>query len=360
MIRLRLCVCALVLSSVAAACGKSAPEQESLESEAPVAVHAAKAGPAQVTLKVRATGTTLAAPGAELVVTAPFPARVGQIPHGEGDHVARGQLLVEFDIPSLNSDMASRESALTQSRARVANAEAARTRLAGLLDQGIAARREVEDADKELSDAKAALAEASVGLDSSRRLLDRGRVIAPFSGVVVRRFHNPGDLVDASASDPVLRFADPARIEVEALVPASDVPRIAARQPVDVRGPGDSHWTGVVLATPAVVDAATASAHVRVSISGGTSPPLGLPVEVTITVLERAAAVAVPATAVVKRGDASEVFVIADGKATLRQVQTGVSSASDVEIRSGLQAGDLVVVGGAEGLPDGAHVSVTP
>ena len=360
MIRLRLCVPALALAALAAACGGSPPKQESLESEAPVSVHAAKAGPAHVTLTVRATGTTLAAPGAELVITAPFPARVGEIPHGEGDHVARGALLVEFDIPSLNSDLASRESALAQARARVANAEAARARLAGLLERGIAARREVEDAEKDLSDAKAALAEASVGLDSSKRLLDRSRVVAPFGGVVVRRFHNPGDLVDASASDPVLRFADPARIEVEALVPASEVPRIASHQPAEIRGPADAHWSGAVLATPAVVDATTASARVRISLTGGPSPPLGLPVEVSITVLERAAAVAVPASALVKRGDGSAVFVIADGKATLREVQVGVTSASDVEIRSGLQTGDLVVVGGADGLPDGARVSVTP
>ena len=53
---------------------------------------------------------------------------------------------------------------------------------------------------------------------SARQLLARQKVVAPFDGVVVRRWHNPGDLVDASSTDPVLRFADPARVEAEALV----------------------------------------------------------------------------------------------------------------------------------------------
>jgi RND family efflux transporter MFP subunit len=242
----------------------------------------------------------------------------------------------------------------------VANAQAARDRLSGLLARGVAARREVDDAERDLAEAHAAIAEASAGLDSARRMLARQRVTAPFDGVVVRRLHNPGDLVDASAADPILRFADPARIEVEALVPAADVSRVEARQPAEVVAPGGVRWDATVLTTPAVVDATNASARVRLGLRGDTRPPLGLPVETIITVISRDATVAIPIAGLVREGDSMWVFVVANGKAIRRDVRPGVVSEALAEIVSGVKAGDVIVVGGLDGLPDGAPVSVTP
>ena len=114
------------------------------------------------------------------------------------------------------------------------------------MERGVAARREVDDAERDLAEARAAVAEDNAGVEAARQLLARQKVVAPFDGVVVRRWHNPGDLVDASNTDPVLRFADPARVEAEALVPASDVARVAAKQPAEVKGPGDVEWPATV------------------------------------------------------------------------------------------------------------------
>jgi RND family efflux transporter MFP subunit len=339
---------ALCLGVLSTGCGKSAQPEESVESEAAVVVRVVKAGPAHIEVRVRASGTTVAAPGAELAITAPQPARVTEIPHGEGDRVARGDLLA-------------------QANARVANAQAARDRLAGLMERGVAARREVDDAERDLAEARAAVAEGSAGLEAARQLLARQRVVAPFDGVVVRRWHNPGDLVDASSADPVLRFADPARVEAEALVPASDVARVAARQPADVKGPGDVEWPAAVVATPAAVDATTSSARVRLALRPSSSvprpsslPPLGLPIEVAITVMTREAAVAVPASALVRDGDGYVLFVVSGKKAARREVKTGAISSETAEILSGVAAGETVVTSGQDGLPDGAAVSVAP
>jgi RND family efflux transporter MFP subunit len=348
----------LNLCAAAAGCGKADHAEETVESAAPVVVRVAKAGPAHVDLRVKATGTTVAAPGAELSVTAPQAARVVAIPHGEGDRVARGELLVQFEIPSLASDLAARESALAQARARVANAQAARDRLSTLMERGVAARREVDDAQRDLTEGQASVSEATAGLSAARQLLARQRVTAPFDGVVVRRWHNPGDLVDAATADPVIRFADPARIEAEALVPAADVSRVIARQSAEVKGPGDARWAATVIATPAAVDAATASARVRLSLRGTAPPPLGLPIEAAIVVQAREAAVAVPSAALVREGDSSILFVVNGTKAVRREVRPGVASTDFTEILSGVAAGETVVVSGQDGLPDGAVVSV--
>jgi RND family efflux transporter MFP subunit len=344
----------------ASGCGKTETAEESVESTAPVLVHVVKAGPSRVEVRVHAAGTTVAAPGAELSITAPQAGRVVAIPHGEGDHVARGALLVQFEIPSLAADVAARESALAQARARVVNAQAARDRLAGLMDRGVAARREVDDAQRDLAEAQAAVKEGDAAVEAARQLLARQHVVAPFDGVVVRRWHNPGDLVDASTTDPVLRFADPRRIEAEALVPASDVGRVTARQPAEVKGPGDARWSAEVVATPPAVDATTSSARVRLALRGGSLPPLGLPIDAAITVVARDAAIAVPAAALQHQDDGYAVFVVTGGKAVRRQVRPGVISSENAEIVSGLAAGDTVITSGQDGLPDGAAVSVAP
>jgi multidrug efflux pump subunit AcrA (membrane-fusion protein) len=91
--------CTILLILAAAGCGRAKTPDETVESDAPVVVHVAKAGPATVSVDVKAPGTTVAAPGAELVVTAPQQARVVELPHGEGDHVKAGELLVQFEIP---------------------------------------------------------------------------------------------------------------------------------------------------------------------------------------------------------------------------------------------------------------------
>jgi RND family efflux transporter MFP subunit len=358
--RVRACLLVALLAP-ASACQRGAAEStEAIESEATVPVRVNRADAAEVRVQVTATGTIAAAPGADLVVSAPESARIASMPYAEGSRVTRGSLLVEFDIPSLGADLAARQSELTQARARLTNARAARERAAGLFERGIAARKEVEDADRELSDATAAVSQAESAVHAARQLQTRRRVVAPFNGIVVRRWRNPGDLVDAGSDPPVLRFADPSRVEVEALVPTADALQVDARQTARVRGPGGVEWNAVVVARPALVDPTASAVRVRLSVVATPPPPLGLPVGVTITVLSKHADVTVPVASVGHDAQRTYVVTVADGVAKRRDVRIGAVGADRVEIVAGLDRGALVVTSGLEGLPDSAHVSVTP
>ena len=75
-------------------------------------------------------------------------------------------------------------------------------------------------------------------MDAAVALSDRAVVRAQFAGVVAKRFHNPGDLVDASASDPVLSVINPAQLQVVAAVPVADVPRVVVGHAAQVDEPG--------------------------------------------------------------------------------------------------------------------------
>lgn len=337
------------------ACHHAADEEVDTAETVPVKVETAAAGPIRAV--VSATGEVKAAPGAELRVTPPQEARIAELPKSVGDRVRRGELLVRFEIPSLEADAAARRSDLARAQAQLATARQAVDRLSGLYERGIAARKEVEDARRDLAQAEATVAEARSATAAAGRLAGREVVRAPFDGVVAGRSHQPGDLVEPGVSEPILRLIDPTRLHVEAAVPAVDLGRIVAGSPARVHGASFPDEQAQVIARPAAVDAATGTALVRLAFDAPTRLPAGLAVDVEIYGPEHVAAVLVPAEALVQEGSDSFVFTVdARQKAHRRPVQVGVVAEGRAEILSGVAAGDLVVVRGQTALPDGASV----
>jgi RND family efflux transporter MFP subunit len=352
----------LVAAALLLALGCQRAEDEELETAGavPVVVEAARIG--DVRAVVRAAGQVVPAPGAELVVVAPASARIAALPHAEGDQVARGDLLVRFDVPDLQADTAARRADRQRGLARLAAARASLQRLSGLFDRGIAARKEVEDARREVADAEADVATATSAQAAASAVGSRAEVRAPFGGVVTTRLHNVGDLVDAGAGDPVLRFVDPARLEVDAAVPFADLAPIAVGQAAAVRAPGQAvDVRGTVVARPAIADPTTGTGKVRIALAPGAALPANVPVEVAVETLERRGVVLVPAAAIVQEGPAAFVYVVtADNHAQRRAVELGVADGARVEVRRGITAGERVVVQGQTGLPDGAAVTIAP
>ena len=322
-----------------------------------VPVEAEPARRGDITGVVHATGTVTPAPGAELIVVAPEPARIAELPHAEGDRVAAGDLLVRFDIPAAGAEVSRQRGEIARAEAQIANTRAAQTRAKDLFERGIAARKEMEDADRDLAEAEALLAEAQAALAAADSVAARAVVRAPFAGVVARRLHNPGDVVEAAATDPVLRLIDPRRMEVVANVSLGDVMRVALGAPARLRNGSDLALR--VVSRPLAVDAGTAAAPVRLTFAG---PPPGLafgtPVQVEIEAETRTGVVLVPVGAVVREGEETAVFVAADDKAARHAVTLGMSDGTHVEVISGVTAGDLVITRGQAGLPDGAAIAV--
>jgi RND family efflux transporter MFP subunit len=341
-----------------AAC--STPQVDEVTSDTVVSVHATAATVGDIRGFVRATGVVTPAPGAELVVVAPEAARIAEIPRAAGDRVRRGDVLVRFEVPTAVADLQRQQAEVVRARSTLDNAKSAQARAADLFERGVAARREVEDGQRITADAEAALAGAKAALASAESVAGRATVRATFDGVVARRFHNPGDLVEASAGDPVLRVIDPRRLEIVAAVPLADASRVRVGAAGHVSA-GPIETTGLVvkvLADPAAVDVGTATIPVRLSLTGPRSLPAGTPVQVDLEAERRAGVVLVPIAAIVREGEETAVFVASDGKAQRRPVHAGLTDGAQIEIVSGLKAGELVIVDGQAGLPDGAAVAL--
>jgi len=349
----------LVVIAVSVACSREAPEE--VESETVVPVTAMPAETGSITAEAHATGLVTPAPGAELLVIAPEPARIVEMPKAEGDTVKRGDVLVRFEIPSTAAEVSKQEAETKRAQARLENARAALARARDLFDRGVAARKEVEDATKELADAEADVAGAQAATTAAGTMAARSVVRATFDGIVAKRSHNPGDFVEATASDAVLRVVDPRRVEVVASVPIVDALDIAVGAPARIvdapASAGDDSLK--VVARPAAVQQGTATVAVRIAFAKPTRYPVGTPVQVGITTDTHKDVIVVPASAVVHEGDETAVFVVENETAKRRVVKTGIETEDRVEITDGVKPGELVITSGQNGLPDGAKVSLT-
>jgi RND family efflux transporter MFP subunit len=357
-LRRRAILLSVSVSLATAACG-SRPAEE-VETTAPVAVKTALVTRDTIRGVVYATGIVTPAPGAELMVVAPEAARIADLPHAGGDRVRRGDVLVRFEIPGAAAELEKQQAEVTRAGAALDNAKAAQTRARELFDRGVAARRDVEDADRGLADAQAAVAQARAAHAAAETVAGRAVVRASFDGVIAKRFHNPGDLVEPSASDPVLRVVDPDRLEVVASIPIADAPRVTIGAIGRLSGGSTTDAFKVALAVrsrPTAVDAGTATVPVRLVFAARVNIPVGAPVQVAIDAEHHRDVVVVPVGAIVREGEETAVFVASGGKAHRRAVRLGITDQTAAEVLSGLNAGERVIVDGQTGLPDDAAIT---
>jgi RND family efflux transporter MFP subunit len=331
--------------------------EEAVDTTEAVPVKVARAITGAIHPVIAATGQVKPAAGAELRVVPPQEARIAELPRSVGDRVRRGDLLVRFEIPSLEAEAATKRADLARAEAQLATARQAAERLSGLFERGIAARKDLEDARRDLAQAEATVAESRSATAAAARLAQRAVMRAPFDGVVASRSHEPGDLVDPGGPEPILSLIDPSRLQVEAAVPAVELGPVTVGSPARVRGASYPEEQARVIARPATVDSVTGTALVRLGFAAPTHLPSGMAVDVEIDGEEHYAAVLVPAGALVQEGPQSFLFVVdRDKKAHRREVKAGVIAGGQAEILSGVTAGEQVVVSGQAALPDGATV----
>lgn len=336
--------------------GQASPEQMDTQARVPVVTVLAVAGSVSASLEL--TGQLAPAPGADFLLAAPDAGRLTELPRGEGDRVARGEVLARLDAPAVALEVRIRQAEQGRTLARVTAARAALARAALLFERGVGARRDVEEATREVSDAEGASAQADAALTSANSVARQLEVRAPFDGVVVHRAHNVGDQV--TAGDLILRFVDPSRLEVVAMVPVADLARLHAGARGRLTAPAAQAATAVtVAALPTLVDPASTAAPVRLHLDHPLGLPIGSPVGLSMTTETHAGVVLVPVAAIRRDDTQASVFVVSDGTAHRHVVDTGLSDGRRTELRSGVAIGEAVIVQGHTGLPDDAAVNPT-
>jgi RND family efflux transporter MFP subunit len=356
MIWRRLLLSLLVLAG-APSCRREAPPAEARnEADLAVPVAAQPARRGNMRAIIRTTGVVTPTAGAEFIVTATEPGRILEIPPAVGDRVARGDVLVRFDVPAAAAEAARHQAEIARTQALLENARISQGRARELVERGIISRREMENADRDVADAQADVARAEAAQEASEAAAARAIVRAPFAGVIALRLHNPGDVVQGLATDPILRLVDPDRLELMAPIPGADAPRVlpgAAARVTSLPEP-----IPLVVATRAVAGTGGADPVARLTFAPGAALPVDTRVDVEIDGEEHVGAVLVPAGALMKSGNEAVVLVAAGNRAERRVVTTGLADADSVEILSGVEPGELVITRGQAGLADGMTITV--
>ncbi len=270
---------------------------------------------------------------------------IAEVPVALGSRVRVGAVLVRISAPEIAARAA-------QARARLDQAERDFRREQSLFTQGASTAETVHDLGDRAAEARAAYREAEI-------MAGYATIRAPFDGFVARKFVQAGDL--ASPGQPLLEIDGAGRLEVETGIPDALAGRVAVGGRLEVRVPAaGARFEGVVTELSSAADPGSGTVTAKIAAPGLPSLRPGQFAEVRVPAPASPALFA-PAEAVSVSGEMERVFVAGPGgRAELRLVRTGARRGADVEILSGLDSGERVVVRPPAGLREGQLLETRP
>ena len=345
-------------------------------------------------------------PFQEVDVMAKVAGYIKEINVDVGDRVGQNQLLATLEIPEMADDLRKANASVKRSESEVRRAEdelkraeSARDiahlsyqRLSAVAEKkpGLIAQQEIDDAksrdlvaEAQVSAANSAKvsAEEQVNVNNSdvervKTLIEYTRVTAPFAGVVTKRYADKGSMIQAGTASqtqamPVVRLSENSLLRLILPVPESVVPTVHIGQQVEVRVPTlNRSFPGKVARFADKLSLATRTMDTEVDVP---NPSLvlipGMYAEVDLSLAQRNAVLAIPVTAVDLDSDNSQaeggkpaiskgrvMVVTPNNRVEVRRIELGLETANKVEVRSGLNEGDMVVIGGRAGLQTGQEV----
>ena len=321
------------------------------EQQPPAPVTVAPVTKGNLAATVMATGTVVSRNDARLA--AEVAGRLDWVAE-PGAKVAKGAPLARVDARALELQLRENDAQISR---LAANAELLDTQLARLnaLPDGIASKSQIDEAAARLSMARHELEQARATRESTRHLIARAVIRAPFPGHVAERIRQLGEFV--SAGTEVLRLTDTGNVEVVARAPVAEAGHLAAGQAVMVRSDARRQESTIRAIVP-VGDERSRMIEVRiVMMSEGW--PIGSAVRVDLPTARQSAGLMVPRDAVIVRADGAHVFRVGKGDVAERiAVRVGNGDSERVEITGRLAAGDRVVVRGGERLRPGQSVKI--
>ena len=277
-----------------------------------------------------------------------------------GQPVQRGQLLARIDDTAIRDQWLSARSMVTAAENAAAVARREEERTQRLAEAGAVAERELDAARQARITAAAQLEDARARLSLAQRQLDNTQIRAPFAGLVSERAASAGDVVQPGSE--MFTIVDPSSMRLEASVPSDALTALRTGDPVEfkVSAYPDRTFSGRVERINPTADPVTRQVRIYVAIPNtGGRLVAGLFAEGRVATDSREALV-VPENAVDVRSVRPTAVRVKNGRAERVEVELGLEDEAGerVEIRSGLSAGDTVLVGAALGVTPGSHVRV--
>ena len=296
-------------------------------------------------------------PVTQSTVRSKVPGEVRKVLVREGERVAQGQLLAEIDTADLQARLDAQVAALEESKAKLSIAAKNRDNGMKLHTQGFISQNALDTTQSAFEAAAAAAKSADAQVRLARNALNDAVVRAPIDGIVAKKMANPGERVAVDGA--LFAIVDLARMEVEAPVPAAEIPGIRVGQAASLRvdGFGNREFAGRLERINPTTEQSSRAITVYLSVSNRDGALRGGMFAKGSLVLDQGEpAPAIPATAVREEAGQTFVFTIEQGRIGRRAVTLGLREevAGMVHVRSGLEKGVTVVSSRATGLKAGA------
>ena len=275
------------------------------------------------------------------VVEAKVSGRVLEYSATPGAVVKAGNLLARLDVQEIQAKV-------DQARAMLDQAKRDFDRQKQLIASNATTRQEFDAADARVKIGTGAVSEAET-------MMSYAKVTAPFDGVVTRKLADVGDL--AMPGKPLLEIEAPTSLRFEADLPEAILDRVKLGEKMVVRLA--KVVEGTVSEISPVADPVSRTFNVKLDLPPTEGLRTGQFGRVSVPVAE-VKLLLVPQSAVLKRGQMELVFVAKDGKTALRLVKTGKGLEDRIEILSGLEEGEQIIVSETAQLTDGQPVTIQP
>lgn len=200
---------------------------------------------------------------------------------------------------------------------------------------------------------------AEAQLIMSKRQLRDTKVTTPISGIINAKMVDQGATVGMNAV--IANIVDISSLKVKVNVSEKDAFALKTGDKVLITTdvyPGIEFPGSVMSIAPKADEAHTYPIEIRMSNSKEHPLKAGMFGKVSFTTIEKSDALIIPRSALIGSIKNPKVFVVQDGKAELREVQTGADAGTKLEILSGLQAGESIVTNGQNNLRPGSKVTI--
>ena len=347
---------------LASACGKSATTEASATT-APALIEIGRENVVEVTSQEITVGPLVSGElkaEREATVRAEVGGAILQVLPREGEAVKVGTLLARIDGKTIQDAYASAQSGLRSAEQTSEWAQKEAARIEALVKGGALAERDAELARNQATQAKAAADDARSRVTSVRKSLDDLTVRAPIAGIVSKRHVNVGDVV--APGGELYTIIDPSSMRLEASVPSEQIAAVRVGATVDftVRGYPQEKFAGRIERVSPSADAVTRQVPIFVTIPNKQQRLVaGLFAEGRLQ-RESKTALVVPQTAVNENSGPPWVLRVQDGKAQKVEVTVGLrdEQTERLELTKGVVAGDLLLVGAAQGMTPGTPLRV--
>ena len=308
-------------------------------------------------------------------VSAKIAGRLEYLNVSEGSKVRKSEVIARIEAGVYRAQVEAAKAQMAEENANLVQARRDLERSRALRDQNVISQAEFENTETQLRVNEATYESAVAQHRLAAENMENTLVRAPFDGTVLRKDAEVGEIVaPASAGGGLTRtaivtMADLATLEVEVDVNEAYIARVRNGQDarITLDAYPDTSFTGKVRQVVPTADRSKATVLVKVSIldrdprilpemgakvvfsDGDGSSATVVPVRITV-----------PSAAVVRDGNSARVWVVENAKVAARSVELGREANNHVEVRSGLNGGETVVVQPPAGLAEGARVRVSP